>query len=242
MLRTSELEDLVRKRRNVQDLDLEWYIRVKNDVLSILMDVKNNNRESLTTERIDKLNNDIRLGKMKVELGLDYDLAKYNISVDELNTYDLQTRKILTNYIISSSKEFKILNKKVEFAKELLENRNNINKTIMDYFNKAKIIKLTRKELNTLFDKDTNDLKLIIASGRLIHEDKMDSSLDEYEFTFSKSGSFRLSAKELEKKIEQQIQECQNISQNIEQTKSDWKVATTKLVSLLETIEKEIVV
>lgn len=240
MLKKQELEELVKRRRNVQDLDIESYLRIKADLLSLIMDVKYGNYKSLTTERIDKLETDLRLSKIKIDMSLDFDLAKYDICSTETINYDSNIRNIMTNYIISSATQFKILNQKIEFAKQLLDNRNKLNKTIQDYFIKAKIIKLTRKELNLLFDKDTNDLKLILSSGKLIHEDKSDPSNDEYEFTFSKSSSFRLTSSELEKKIQAQIDECDNINKHIEQSKEKWKQATTRLIILLDTIESEV--
>lgn len=240
MLRKAELEELVKRRRNVQDLDLEWYLRIKGEVLALLLEVKSGNLEQLTLEKIDKLQKDVELAKMKTELGLDLELAKYNITSAEVEKYDSNIRRTLTEHIISSSKEFKNLDKKIELTKELLENRNRLNKTIQDYFTKTKIIKLTRTELNTLFDKDTNDLKLILSSGRLIHEDRTDPTKDEFEFTFSKSSSFRLSSQDLEKQIKAQIEECDDISKHIEQSKNQWKTATTKLIGLLDTIEKNI--
>lgn len=240
MLRKAELEELVKRRRDVQDLDLEWFVRVKGEVLTLLMDVKSGNLESLTQERIDKLHKDIEMAKLKTELGLDFDLAKYNICYAEVEKYDLTISRIITAHIIASSKEFKDLTKKIELTKELLENRNRLNKTIQDYFTKTKTIKLTRTELNTLFDRDTNDLKLILSSGRLIYEDRNDPTKDEYEFTFSKNSSFRLSTQDLERQIQTQIQECDDISKHIEQSKTQWKTATTKLISLLDTIENKI--
>lgn len=240
MLRKAELEELVKRRRDVQDLDLEWFVRVKGEVLALLMDVKSGKLESLTQERIDKLHKDIEMAKLKTELGLDFDLAKYNTCSAEVEKYDLTISRIITAHIIASSKEFKDLTKKIELTKELLENRNRLNKTIQDYFTRTKTIKLTRRELNTLFDKDTNDLKLILSSGRLIYEDRNDPKKDEYEFTFSKNSSFRLSTQDLERQIQAQIEECDDISQHIEQSKTQWKTATTKLIGLLDTIEKKI--
>lgn len=204
------------------------------------MDVKNNKFENLTANKIEELHQSLKLAKLKAEMSFDFELAKYNICSNEVSKYDANIRTKITQYIIKSTLEFKELTKKIEFSKELLENRNTINKKIQEYFTKTKIIKLTRRELTILFDKDTNDLKSILLSGKLIHEDKNDSMCDEYEFTFSKNSSFKLSSQELEHQIEGQIKECEKISKHIEESKNQWKDATTKLVSLLETIENEV--
>lgn len=119
MLRKAELEELVKRRRNVQDLDLEWYLRIKGEVLALLLEVKSGNLEPLTLEKIDKLQKDVELAKMKTELGLDLELAKYNITSAEVEKYDSNIRRTLTEHIISSSKEFKNLDKKIELTKEL---------------------------------------------------------------------------------------------------------------------------
>lgn len=240
MLKKNELEDLVKRRRNVQDLELDSYIRIKNEILELLIDIKNDKFELLTIDRIEKLQQDLKLNKIKTELSLDFELAKYNLYSNQISNYDIEIRKKLTNYIINSTNEFKELTKKINLSKELLENRKSINNTIQDYFLKTKVIKLNRNELNLLFDKDTNDLDSILSSGRLIRENKSDSLNDEFEFKFNKNSSFRLSTLELEKQINLQIKECENITKQIEESKNKWKNATLKLVTLLDSIEHEI--
>lgn len=240
MLKKNELEDLVKRRRNIQDLELDSYIRIKNEILELLIDIKNDKFELLTIDRIEKLHQDLKLNKIKTELSLDFELAKYNLYSNQISNYDIEIRKKLTNYIINSTNEFKELTKKINLSKELLENRNSINNTIQDYFTKTKIIKLNRKELNLLFDKDTNDLESILSSGRLIRENKSDPLNDEFEFKFNKSSSFRLSTIELEKRINLQIAECEIITKEVEESKNKWKNATLKLVTLLDSIEHEI--
>lgn len=236
----SQLEELVKRRRNVQDLDLDWYIKIKTDILKAIIDVKNNRIPSVET--LDKLENDLKLGKLKATLGLDLELARLLISKEETEHYEKNITLVLRNYILSSAKDFKQLSNKIEYTREILKHRENLNRTIDDYFTKTKIVKLTRNELNLLFDKDTNDLKMILASGKLIHEDKSNSMNDQYEFTFSKNSSFRLSAKDLDAKISMQIQECDEIENNIQQAKQTWKLATIDLVSLLDKIEQDIVI
>jgi hypothetical protein len=240
MSNTNELSQLVKRRRDVQDLDLEWYVRVKSDILGMIIDLKNNKIDEIDLEKIDKLKIDIKTGKIKAELGLDFELAKHNICLDEVENYDKKIRTTLTDYIIKSAKEFKDLSSKIDYAKEILINREKLNRTIQDYFTKTKVIKLSQNELNLLFDTDTNDLNSILSSGKLIHEDKSNSLNSEYEFTFSKNSSFTLSTKDLDYKINEQIQECNEVENHIKQSKETWKNATTKLISLLETIEKEV--
>lgn len=234
------LTELVKRRRDVQDLDLEWYIRIKTDILSLIIDMKNHKFDSINLEKIEKLENDIQLGKMKAELGLEFELSKHNICLNEIENYDKNIRKNLTEYIIKSAHEFKALTNKIEYVKEILINREKLNKTIQNYFLQSKVIKLTKNELNLLFDKDTNDLKYILSSGKLIKEDKLNNLNNEYEFTFSRNSSFILSSKELNEKIQTQINECKEIENHINQSKKTWKIATSKLISLLDTVENEI--
>lgn len=245
MLTQTELQELVKRRRDVQDLDLEWYLKVKSDILNLLLEVKNNLNDYsdiLTPTRINELRDNLKLAKAKVELSLNYDIAKYTITSKDSENYETDLREFLSKCLSELTSEFEIVNKKIKYVKDILYKRNSINNTIMEYLEKAKVIKLTEDEIKSLFENDVSDLSVIFSSGKLISEDKLNKGNNVYEFKFSKEGSFNLSIDELKSKIERQIADCEQIEENIAKSQNLWKTSSVNLVELLNKIEEQIVI
>ena len=240
MLTKPQLQDLVQRRRDVQDLDLEWYLKQKNEILELIIELKNGNRDVLNDERISELEKNIQLGKKKTELGLELELKKYHMTLKEVENYDNQIRSILTEYIISAAAKYKQLNEKIDYAKKVLESRERLNNIITEYFSKTKIISLSLRELKELFEKESTEWDMILESGRLVKEDKNEALNNIYEFKFSKNSSFTLSTTELSSKIKEQIATCNEVSASIEHSRQIWKEATAKLISLLDRIDEEV--
>lgn len=241
LLHTEQLEELTKRRRDAQDLDLDNYLKVKNEVLKLVIEIKHGaelNDEILN--KLTQLEKELKAAKLKTELTLDLELIRYLNTVEELNTHTQKNNEFLTNMIISSTKEYKELQKRVALAQEILQNRQELNKTIFNYFEKSKIITLSLKDLHQLFDNEADDLKLVLTSGKLIHEDKSNAENTVYEFVFAKNSSFKLSLEELSDKIQSQIKECEEAQQNIDVTKKKWKKSSEKLVEILTSIETEV--
>lgn len=239
-LNQSQLEELIKKRRNEQDLDLEAYIRNKNEIFSIL--TKRKNKELVDTHEIDKAINDIHLGYMKCKLSLDLELNRHHLLNVEVADFDNKLKLKMVEYIIKATEQFKMINGKIEMAKKILLSRQNINKLITNYFINTKNVNLSRNELTALFDKDISNLDTILQTGTLISEDKNDHNKDIFEFKLLKNSSFKLSISELQANIDQQINECDVIEKRIQDIKATWKSSTLKLVEYLQQIETEIVV
>lgn len=245
MLSPTQLQELAKRRRDVQDFDLEWYLKVKTDILTLLIEVKNNLNDYsniLSDEAIEKLRENIKLAKLKVELSINFDQAKYSLTTADTQNYDTEIREHLTKCLADLTTEFEILNKKIKYIKDILNKRNTLNNTIIEYFDKMKIIKLSESELHSLFENDISDINVILSSGKLVSEDKSNNSNNIYEFKFSKNSSFTLSANELKSKIAKQISDCEQIQQNIANSKQLWKSSSTNLMDLLSKIETQVVI
>lgn len=240
-LSTEQLEELTKQRRDTQDLDFENYCRIKKEILKLVIDVKNGAKvdESLLKE-LSRLENELKAAKIKTELSLDLDLVRFVNTNEQLNSHTQKNNQYLTDLIISSTKEYKQLQKRIELAQQILENRQALNKTISNYLEKSKRITLTKKELQQLFDNEDDNLQLVIDSGKLIQEDQYNPENTKYEFIFSRNSSFKLSLEELQANIQIQIDECKEAQRNIEDSKKTWKQASEKLVNLLSKIETEV--
>lgn len=240
-LTTEQLEELTKQRRDAQDLDFENYCKIKKEIMKVVIDVKMGAPvDDLLIEKLAKLENDLKAAKIKTELSLDLDLLRLENTTEQLNTHTQKNNQFLTDMIISSTKEYKELQRRIEFAQKVLENRQELNKIIYNYLEKSKRITLSMKELHELFDNEDDNLQLVINSGKLIQEDKENPENTKYEFIFSKNSSFKLSLEELQEKIQVQIDECKEAQKNVEATKNKWKQASEKLVQMLSVIEKEV--
>jgi hypothetical protein len=243
MLKKQELESLVKRRRTVQDLDLDYYLKVKSDILTLINDL-NANKEPISIERITKLTSSIRSAALKANLALDVERSKYTITNTAVTNYDLQLKRAITSYIMSETREFNELSKKIQYVKQLLKQREKLNATIEEVFSTSKTITLTKRELELLFNttNDIDDLNIIVSSGKLTKEDRSDPGNNEYQFQFSKNSSFKLSTQDLKIKINEQMIQCEEAQKSIDSQKEVWKKTAGRLAELLAEIEKEVVI
>ncbi|GME80947.1 unnamed protein product [Ambrosiozyma monospora] len=159
--------------------------------------------------------------------------------VKEEKTFDAMINSRIIAYIESEVEENNKLLKKISITKDLLEKRKKINMTIEQYLKTARVIKMSRKELDELFGPDI-DTNVIIRSGRILKLARDDESLNEFEFNMVGNKSFELSCEELNKSIETKIAQCDSLRTQINDRKVKWESAANKLTDIINIMQTEI--
>ncbi|GME74679.1 unnamed protein product [Ambrosiozyma monospora] len=111
--------------------------------------------------------------------------------------------------------------------------------TIEQYLKTARVIRMSRKELDELFGPEI-DTNVIIRSGKLVKFARVDESLNEFEFNMVGNKSFELSCEELNKSIEAKVAQCDSLREQINDRKVKWESAANKLSEIINLMQTEI--
>lgn len=242
-LRPSDLEEFTKKRRIVQDIDLDSYLAEKGKLLAFIDDLRLNKIERGSEEfktKIDDLKWKLEMTNKRALVSAQWDEYKQTQLTEKLKTFEEDSNEILREMILKSSDEYNILLKRLEATKDLLQKRKQINVVIQKYLNETKIIKMTRSELETLFNDHVSDLSTILSSGRIISENRQDHQKDIFEFRFGNSSLFQKSTEELNESINQKIKDCEVVKAKVELNKAKWLEKSTKLSVILTELTDDV--
>lgn len=234
-LRPSDLEEFTKRRRLVQDIDLDAYLVQKAQFIAFIDSIRKGTL-ALDSEEIQA-----KIGELKWKLETTNRRVHVSAQMDELKTkqleakmatYDEDMNEILRNVIIEKTEEYNNLLNQVKTTQKLLEQRQEVNAKVVKYIQSIGIISMTRKELTDLFTTEDINMEDLFRSGKLTKSSK-EPALDNFEFRIESSAYLKRSSESLEKVIQEKITQCDEIKSKMEANKAQWIEIGTKLSSML---------
>lgn len=242
-LRPSDLEEFTKRRRLVQDVDLDFYLAQKAQLLAFIDDLRLSKIERGSEEfnkTITELKWKLEMANKRVLASAEWEEHKHEQLTKKLKTFESDSNELLREMILKSTDEYNILLKRLDATTDLLKKRERINTIIQNYLNETKIIKMTRVELQILFKDHVTDLNPILSSGRIVLENKQDHEQDVFEFKFEKSTLFQKGTDELKQSIEQKLRECEIVKEKVESNKAKWIELSSGISSILTSLTESV--
>ncbi|GMM29916.1 hypothetical protein DAMA08_026610 [Martiniozyma asiatica (nom. inval.)] len=191
------LVELTKRRRQVQDLDLDAYLRLKSSILT-----------------------DPTLDAQVLKLA--HHRVVQSHLVHQRQLANIKDRPKIHEYLMEELQKSQFINKTLEnHLEQLLHHLQHLHKlssTIREYFQDRKSIRLTEKEVSTLFE----DWQ---PAGRL------NNGVWEFE-----GEGFSLSLTQLDERLNGRIGEVEQLKVKVAQRKSQWKNLSDAVVKGLENV------
>ncbi|QPG75666.1 hypothetical protein FOA43_003024 [Brettanomyces nanus] len=217
--------------QQVLDLDLNNYLKVKGKLIDLISMARTNELDSISEPELEGIQKELNFISFRSKLNAKMDALMCVRLVQEYEQFDEVTSTKFMKQIDEQVILGKEIGKNVQRAEELLLRRRELSDIVADYMKKSGVIRLKKKEIEELFG-DEVDSNSVIKGGRLLSKKS-----DEYEFQIEKRASFKQSCKELQESIDEKINRCEMMKNDIEQVKDSWKTLGEKLLRVVEILK-----